>query len=1040
MPGHIGNSPAFELLIGPAGAGKSRRVREAFVRALRSRGPEPLLIVPTASYRDHTRNEILRESDIDGFPAGAVCTFVDLRPEVMSPPLTTPRRELLVRRLLQELRIPYLDGVRQYPGFRQVLVESVEEVRRAGLTPDAIEAALGPVARSERHRDFLAFSRAYDDALRRAGVDDGAALQSAIGRIEAGTSPVGLVLVDGFADFTVEQKQLLTALLTRSTGAIVTLTLDRAHRDLFYQAERSRAWLTAIPGVKFVETLLDDNHRSASETLRAVEYSLRSGRPDDVPALWHSEASVQLIAAADRRDEAELIAREIVRLVRDGYAYRDIGIIARRPADYAPLFRGVFRRIGIPLRDLDPVAFNDTAAGRHIRTCLEMFIPGSRPESVINWLKSPYSTVRDLLAIEEFEFAAMAALPDARESRWDAVLRGQSVAAAALETLGELDAALAEAHTPRTLADWAQCAFSHLSRYDELNDRMSPERVRELRADAAAIGCAQRILAEFAEAAEAERITAMEFAEFHQLFASLLGAEQLPVRDRRQDAVTLLNPFEARQWELRATFVVGLVEKEFPAPPRETLFLDDADRARIADTCAIALPDTSARAADERLLFYSAATRSRERLYFSYPQSDAKGTPLLRSLFLRGLDTLLKPWPKRRRSDVTYPLKLATGADLLGMAHVALAAPAPDPKTAGRALTIYEELRNGGVTQRAAAALDSGMARLAAPEVLDRLREIAVRFSASSFQTFASCEYKYFASNLLRLRGPAVPDEIDFLTEGSIAHETIEDWERGGRREPIGEALDRVFARQADGIPSGHRRARSQAEMRNVLERFASLEEGRAAIYRTSIESGFTELRFGTPTRPVGADNDAAVPAVELNVDGVTVSVHGRIDRLETVDVRGKRLGLIVDYKYSPGGFSAKRLDAMAQGSGLQLIIYILAAEERFGLVAAGAELYPLRADPPQRSGFYNEALAEHIFAGPPPKTAAVLPPDEFRRRIEESRRWLERHVANIRSGNIAVLPEEPKYCRNCDYYDLCRVRTWEVQREREHKLKQAAN
>ena len=68
--------------------------------------------------------------------------------------------------------------------------------------------------------------------------------------------------------------------------------------------------------------------------------------------------------------------------------------------------------------------------------------------------------------------------------------------------------------------------------------------------------------------------------------------------------------------------------------------------------------------------------------------------------------------------------------------------------------------------------------------------------------------------------------------------------------------------------------------------------------------------------------------------------------------------------------------------------------------------------------------------------------PEEFRALLARSRRWLEQHATRIRNGYIAVLPENPQYCDNCDFYDLCRVKTWEVrqqpERERERETKSA--
>ena len=328
----------------------------------------------------------------------------------------------------------------------------------------------------------------------------------------------------------------------------------------------------------------------------------------------------------------------------------------------------------------------------------------------------------------------------------------------------------------------------------------------ELRAEAVAFRRIEPLLDEIAVAAEAEHAGPMSFPEFRELLSSLLAREQFSVRDRRQDAVTLMNPFEARQWELRTVFIVGLVENEFPAPIRDPLFLDDDDRKALEKTGGLALPTTAHRRLEERLLFYVAATRPRDRLYFTYPLSDADGTPLLRSSLLRGLEPLLESPACRklqwRRSAIAYPAELAIGTDdLLALTRLELGARASRPEAMSRALALYEELRPLGATRRAASALAPRPGRLQLEAVRTRLRERATLFSASGFRTFAECAFKYFAQESLKLQGPAVPKEIDPQMAGQIAHATIEAWERSGRSRPIDEVLEECFRKRTRDIP-----------------------------------------------------------------------------------------------------------------------------------------------------------------------------------------------------------------------------------------------
>lgn len=1048
-----------QLLLGPAGVGKSHRLRERFVEAMQAGGAaETLLLVPTASYRDHTRNLVLREGGLRGFSDAAVCTFHDLLERLFSESrcgapgdsllaggsdsgspaeLSAARRELLLRRLLRELPLPYLDAVRDFPGFRTALGDALEEARRAGVEPDTLEAVLRKAAPSARHHAFQQLFRAYLAALRQAGVDATQRLSPALESLAGGALPLRLLLLDGFADFTAEQRALLMALLPHAPVAVVTLTLDPQKRDLFYQAERSRAWLKSLG---FRELWIDANHRPRAGSLAAVELGLREGQAEAPAPLWAQEGALSLWAAADRRNEAELIGREILRLGRSGFRYREIGIIARRPGEYLPLLRGVFRHLGIPLRAFVPVSPADTAAGRHLRLCLDLFQPDSRPQSVFHWLKSPYSPLRSRKLVEKFEYRAIARLAEVREGRWDNCVTQGTRLADILERLAAFTSELARLDDASELAAWTLRLWREFTLLGEIPDRLRPERALELRAEAVAFRRIESLLGEISVAAQAEHAGPMSFPEFRELLLLLLARDQFSVRDRRQDAVTLMNPFEARQWELGAVFIVGLVENEFPAPIRDPLFLDDDDRKALEKTGGLALPTTAHRRLEERLLFYVAATRPRDRLYFTYPLSDADGTPQLRSSLLRGLRPLLESPAYRNlqwhRSAIACPAELATGTDdLLALTHLELGArasrpearpetrPEARPEAMSRALALYEELRPLGATRRAASALAPRPGRLQLEAVRTRLRERATLFSASGFRTFAECAFKYFAQESLKLQGPAVPKEIDPQLAGKIAHATIEAWERGGRSRPIDEVLEECFRKKTRDIPPSHLAAKEREELRRCLERFAAFEQQHGDRYRTAIRPEYIELKFGY------ADG---APALEVTLaDHTIIRVLGRLDRVEVVPAGDKKLGLVVDFKYNAKAFKKESWDQIQEGLELQFPVYLLALQERFGLVPAGAELYPLKTETLSRRGIYDSALLDQIFQQPPPAKAICLDPPQFREMMEQGRQWMKQHAERIRDGEIAVFPKFPERCKNCAFFDVCRVKQWEFPGQR---------
>ena len=121
-----------------------------------------------------------------------------------------------------------------------------------------------------------------------------------------------------------------------------------------------------------------------------------------------------------------------------------------------------------------------------------------------------------------------------------------------------------------------------------------------------------------------------------------LAGSRFRVRDRRTDAVNVMNAYEARQWELRAVFVLGMVEGEFPRSPRAPLFLPD---------------DSAAQWLEQERLFAVATTRAKEHLTITWPRFDARGNKLVASRFVKNeVPTPVLPLGPRRTVAPLAPL------------------------------------------------------------------------------------------------------------------------------------------------------------------------------------------------------------------------------------------------------------------------------------------------------------------------------------------------------------------------------------------------
>ena len=263
--------------------------------------------------------------------------------------------------------------------------------------------------------------------------------------------------------------------------------------------------------------------------------------------------------------------------------------------------------------------------------------------------------------------------------------------------------------------------------------------------------------------------------------------------------------------------------------------------------------------------------------------------------------------------------------------------------------------------------------------LVEWLRARSTSFSPTALENYLQCPFQYFATRTLRLRtAPDRPeDRLNFLKQGEIVHEVLAEWWR--EPQDVAPLFERIFARylRDEHIPPGYHTERLRNSMLDDLTRFVRNDHWPRAAFRSQMEHAFTfELAPG-------------------------VAVRGRIDRMDTAPDGNT---YIIDYKYSR---AASVEDKLENDNLLQAPIYLLAAEQAFGMRAAGV--------------FYVGLRGDLVYAGwsHAPLMNAVAIPDQW---LEKTRERALTIVEEIRSGTVRIAPADPAKCKWCDVKDLCRV------------------
>jgi ATP-dependent helicase/DNAse subunit B len=977
LPPRQDGSMPLTLVLGPANSAKAGEVLGAFAAA-RRRGA--LLVVPTARDAEAYSRELAADGAILG---GSVLTFSGLAREIArragyeQTSVSELQRQRLLRTALERTKLATLAESASAPGFAAAALELIAELERSLISTGRFAQALGAWAegdewRSRYGREIASIYRNYTRQLERLGrVDAELYAWRALDELRAapgrwGSTPVFFY---GFDDLTpLERDAIETLAMISGAQVTVSLTYEPGRAALAARAEvveELRALAERVIELPALETHYADSSNSpnAHSSLHFLERHLFEGAVGGASERIDPGDAVRLLEAGGERAEVELVAAEVLALLRAGVAAEEIAVVYRSLEASAALIERVFDAFGIPVSIEREIPFAHTPLGRGVLAmarCSLLAEDQAGAAELLAYLRTPGVLARLELADRLEATVLQEGLRTAAQARERSSLR-----------FGELDA-LRDARDPaREIERQARRLLGLAHR----GEAVLLDRDEQL--DASALAVLARSLAELGELGE--RLSGRELVQ---------ALEELTVRSGGRGGagrVLVAQPLQIRARRFRAVFVCGLQEGAFPAPGAPEPFLSDERRRELNVASGLRLRPREDSLPRERYLFYSCVSRATERLVLSWRSSDEEGNVELASPFIADVAELFSPdWFARRRrrllADVVFaPSDAPTERERARAEAVASEPSSPVPATAPQSLS------------------QTALGRIRHSEIL----------SAGALESYADCPVKWLVERELQpeLLGP----EPDPLVRGSFIHDLLERLlERlGGAVTPqsLPEA-ERILAEllQSEESPLAPGRP---ASVRAAALRSVAADMRRYLVHEAASAGGWSpealELKFGF-------EEEESLPALELS-EGVRL--RGMIDRL---DVDGRGGAIVRDYK--SGGTRSEYCGARwSDDRQLQVALYMIAVRELLGLAPVAGFYQPLGGD---------DLRARGVFLEGAPVGAGVVANDgrsrdELDEALEDARSRAAALAARLRSGELTPCPET---CSRdgCSYPGICRT------------------
>jgi len=1099
---------AVQFILGRSGTGKTSYCIREIIEALLGKGEEPLILLVPEQATYQAEQAILSDERIAGYHRLNVLSFDRLQflllgKNTARPSLSRIGRQMIIHRILHDnkSKLKIFGSSTLWPGLSREMARTIDELHQYAKTPDDIERLLNELEKDQAHKlaalkfaDIGLILKEYLKFIEEDFYDPDVQLTSACQAVPAAEFELLKVVAEAKIAFCLDPSNpdLSNPDIEKIDPVGFFAPTERTFCSLFQMIKKNRLSL-AEPIV------LEQAMRfSGSPSLGHIERNLFQLR---APKLKSAE-NINIISAPNERAEVRFAAKRILQLVREkDYRYRDIAVIASDIDRYQHYIKGYFGDYGIPFFIDKRKPLNQHPVVQLICSALQAVTGGFSHSDIFACLKTDLVPIerRDIDLLENYciAFGISAGhwlsagawqFAGAENEEFDErqINRIRQKAIGPLLELKEKLCPGSDQAKTLTAEQFTQAVFSFLDNLDITKTLGSWIETAERQKDNAAIDEHQQLYNKlvdiFEELVEVFGGRTMKAEDFHAILKSAFSQLTLAFIPPTLDQVLVGSIERSRHPDLKAVFLVGATQKQFPVPLGPESILSDDDR-KAAEKAEFSLAATSERTlVDRRYLAYIAFTRPSELLYLTYPSVDDKGSDIPRSQFIADLESLFENLREEsiagRQIDIEKIYSETELADLL-CEQLGKDALSPDRKDVGKTAALLENICSdehlGRLGSNVRAAIEYDNRAQLESDVVEDLFEQQIRSSATRLSTFAACPYRHFARYILELK-ERKEFKLEPLDLGNFYHGILDSLlKRLNAERKDFAAIDdtellELLNEQIESFIKNNtflsnfvgRRDYNEFIIRSaceVLERcvLAIAQMVRAGSFKPSL----SEVSFGNVR-----DSRETIGTYEISLtDGRILSLAGKIDRLDFAEIDGDKIAVVFDYKRSNTSFSWSKL---YHGLDIQLPIYMLAVRNAAGsekMNAAGAFYMPVDVSPatttfaelPNKAdsfdykarGIFNGRYFRHLdhivesgwskfysFSvtskdeqyGHYAKSAALMP-DDFEQALKFAEDKIGRLAQDILSGKIDITPyrlSQKSPCSFCEYGPVCRF-DWQI-------------
>lgn len=811
--------------------------------------------------------------------------------------------------------------------------------------------------------DMITMYKEFESSIQNRFLDENDVLDILNNQIvESNQFKDAIIYIDEFVGFTTQEYQIIAKLLQIAKQVNITICTDNLmqneelDKDIFYASKNTGIKLINIAkeyGIEIEEDVkLKNLYRFKNEELKHLEenfYKIPYKKYEEEPK------NIKMFLANNQYSEIEHIATQIVKLVRnEEYRYKDISVITKNLSIYSSLIKVIFSNYNIPVFIDEKRELSENIIVKFLISVLEICNKNWSYESVFNYLKTGFVNIEreEIFKLENYCIRWGIKGNKWYKEDWNYVGKDEYTKEE-VDRLNELRRMIVK--PIRNLQEKAKKdnTFLNLTKilYEFLQEMKLEETIKlkiNKLEEKGFIELANEYETSFKVLIELFDEIVLVFGEEKTNFDKYISTLKIGLKNTglgkipaTQDEVIVGDVSRSRSHKVKAVFIIGINDGEFPSVYKDEGFFNDKDREYLKEQGFELANGSLENLYEENFNIYKAFTVAEEKLFLSYASSDNEGRTLRPSILITKMKKIYSNL--QETSDIISQEKeiitknntfdnlieklndYQEGKDVEDIWFDVLNYYENDALWKSRLLKSLEGITYTNIPEQIK------------PEFVKKLYGETLHTTISRLERYRSCPFSFYLEYGLKLKEKKSL-KLDPIDTGSFMHEVIDTFFENVSNKKISikeienadiEKIVKQIVEEKLNLTSNYifKSIPKFIILTNRLCRLVTL----SIIY---IVQGLKNTDFEVVGNEIEFKNGKEYRPIEIvTKDGKKVEITGKIDRIDLAkDETGKYIR-IIDYKSSAKDIN---LNEVLAGLQLQLITYLDAVCQDKDLIPAG--------------------------------------------------------------------------------------------------------